>query len=204
METLLTTLTRLDEYFASRRPIFSESLLPGLSVKEIDEVVADLPFRLSEEFYILYQWHNGLDISVIDSLRFDSYFRFFSPLNICLEDYQDLMAIKLKSSDCDDETLNPQWFPIIRNFGESYLFTKGTTHQTSRSELIYLWTYQDWNFGPNYESIESFVKSIYECYITGVYDIDDNEEVICTNEKSEEEIHRKYNPNQPSWELKFE
>ncbi|ELS30163.1 hypothetical protein Pse7429DRAFT_4743 [Pseudanabaena biceps PCC 7429] len=37
MDTLLTTLAKLDEYFASRRPIFWENLLPGLSVKEIDD-----------------------------------------------------------------------------------------------------------------------------------------------------------------------
>jgi hypothetical protein len=203
MDTLLTTLTRLDEYFASRRPIFAENLLPGLSVQEIDEVVADLPFRLSEEFYVLYQWHNGVDISVKDSLRFDSYVRFFSPLNICLKNYHFLMKLKW-DCDFDDDEINPKWFPIISNNGESYFFTKGATDQTSSSELIYLWASEDWSFEPNYESIESFVKSIYECYIAGVYDIDDNEEVICTNEKLEEEIHRKYNPNQPSWELKFE
>ncbi|MFM7887602.1 MAG: hypothetical protein ACKPCM_13130, partial [Pseudanabaena sp.] len=148
MDTLLTTLTRLDEYFASRRPIFAENLLPGLSVQEIDEVVAGLPFRLSEEFYVLYQWHNGVNISVKDSLRFDSYVRFFSPLNICLKNYHFLMKLKW-DCDFDDDEINPKWFPIISNNGESYFFTKGSTVQMPSSELIYLWASEDWNFGPN-------------------------------------------------------
>ncbi|MGB3653290.1 MAG: SMI1/KNR4 family protein, partial [Rivularia sp. (in: cyanobacteria)] len=34
-------------------------LAPGLTFEEIENKLKNLPFKLSEELYELYQWHNG-------------------------------------------------------------------------------------------------------------------------------------------------
>jgi hypothetical protein len=36
-------------------------LAPGLTPEEIEAKVKDMPFQLSEELYLLYQWRNGAD-----------------------------------------------------------------------------------------------------------------------------------------------
>jgi cell wall assembly regulator SMI1 len=206
MDNLLTTLTNLEAFFAESRSHLLENLLPGLSVQEINEKVAEFPFFLPEEFYTLYQWHNGIEIPIAYNPMLDllPYTPFFYSLDECMRCYGELMQMKKEySKSFDDNTLSPKWFPIIQP-NDGYYFISGDSHQKQRSEVIFLGTHQEWHFGPNYESLTSFIESIYECYITGVYDIDNSEEVVCTSEKLEEEIHRKYNPNQPSWELRFE
>jgi hypothetical protein len=200
MNTLLQTLNNFEEYLTEKRPNFVRSFLPSLSREQIDEIVSGLPFYLSEEIYTLYQWHNGIDVSIMDDKCFwlTDYDRFFSPLEICLEDYYELIQVKNDINDVDEEFVNTLWFPISRAFGESYTLTTGDSQRKKTSELISIWTYQDWVFGPNFDSLTSYIETVYDCYLAGIYSVDEEEHIIDNyNSKKYMQIYKKHNPNQP-------
>ncbi|MEO1429332.1 MAG: pentapeptide repeat-containing protein [Cyanobacteria bacterium J06633_8] len=61
MSPLTEALERIRNHHLEHNPKLVEKLKPGLTRKEIDEVIKDLPFPFPEELYELYQWHNGME-----------------------------------------------------------------------------------------------------------------------------------------------
>ena len=61
-------------------------LQPGLSYEEIDRRVADLPFKLPEEVYQLYQWKNGTCDGEEDFSKFFNGYTFLS-LEAAINEY---------------------------------------------------------------------------------------------------------------------
>ena len=59
MSKLLEELAYIFEWMEYTVPDLSEHYNPGLTREQIDKMVKDLPFKLSEEVYELYQWRNG-------------------------------------------------------------------------------------------------------------------------------------------------
>ena len=60
MSELTNALDRILNWFENNKPSTIESLQPGLTIEEIEEKAKDLPFRLTQEVYELYQWKNGM------------------------------------------------------------------------------------------------------------------------------------------------
>jgi hypothetical protein len=59
MSKLLEELAYIFEWLEYSVPELADLYNPGLSREQIDLIVKDLPFKLGEEIYELYQWRNG-------------------------------------------------------------------------------------------------------------------------------------------------
>jgi cell wall assembly regulator SMI1 len=56
---MIDSLERILDWLQQNSLSSAAEFLPGLSFKEIEERVSDLPFKLPKEVYALYQWRNG-------------------------------------------------------------------------------------------------------------------------------------------------
>ena len=59
MTVIKENLKRIWDCLVTKAPEISSLLQPGLKREEIDEITKDLPFKLPEEVYEIYQWRNG-------------------------------------------------------------------------------------------------------------------------------------------------
>ncbi|BAY82608.1 PBS lyase HEAT-like repeat protein [Calothrix parasitica NIES-267] len=64
MSLLTESLEQILIQLEHKDPKIAASLQPGLTCEEIDEIVKNLPFKLPEEVYELYQWRNGMSEDV--------------------------------------------------------------------------------------------------------------------------------------------
>ncbi|MEH1938243.1 MAG: SMI1/KNR4 family protein [Nostoc sp.] len=60
MTVIKENLKRIWDCLVTKAPEITSLLQPGLKPEEIDEITKDLPFKLPEEVYEIYQWRNGL------------------------------------------------------------------------------------------------------------------------------------------------
>jgi SMI1 / KNR4 family (SUKH-1) len=60
MSELAEALESIRSWFEQNQPYEFSRLRAGLSRDEIDNLVKDLPFKVPEEVYEIYQWHDGL------------------------------------------------------------------------------------------------------------------------------------------------
>jgi SMI1 / KNR4 family (SUKH-1) len=60
MSELTEALESIRSWLEQNQPYEFSRLRAGLSRDEIDELVKDLPFKVPEEIYELYQWHDGV------------------------------------------------------------------------------------------------------------------------------------------------
>ena len=107
MSELTNALNRILNWFESNKPSTIESLQAGLTIEEIDEKVKDLPFRLTQEVYELYQWRIGIIYEVIE---FFPGYRFL-PLEESSEYSKNV-------SEHIDSFLPFGWFPLFQFEGQ--------------------------------------------------------------------------------------
>lgn len=60
MTVIKENLKRIWDSLVTKAPEITSLLQPGLKLEEIDEITKNLPFKLPEEVYEIYQWRNGL------------------------------------------------------------------------------------------------------------------------------------------------
>jgi cell wall assembly regulator SMI1 len=60
MSKLTARLEFISDWVASKNLESFDCKSLGLTMQEIDDITKSLPFRIPDEFYELYQWHNGV------------------------------------------------------------------------------------------------------------------------------------------------
>ncbi|OUL18578.1 hypothetical protein BV378_36555 [Nostoc sp. RF31YmG] len=90
MSALTDALDRILAWLQQYRPSHVSLLQPGLTAKEIEEIIADMPLQLTQDIRELYQWRNGSRI-IGEYKEFAWTFEFFSfyPLQIVVNGYLD-------------------------------------------------------------------------------------------------------------------
>lgn len=177
MSELTNALNRILNWFENNKPSIIESLQPGLSIEEIDEKVKDLPFRLTQEVYELYQWRNGM---IDDGSCFFKYYRFL-PLEETLEEsnlFEEAWGLSLPFG----------WFPVFEFEGGFYSVI-GAEEKTETSPIIY--TYHRIDIA--YRNLTNMMLYIAECYETGAYYVGESGE-LKENQVGAKNILLKYNP----------
>lgn len=187
---------------------------PGLTRQQIDKIVKDLPFKLSEEVYELYQWRNG-----IADLGFNNYYPLveflfpdqlfsssstsFCTLQDSISNYHDLWEIEqstMMNKPYDNYTgWDQKWFPIASFENKRILYIVGDLDPSP----IYL---VDYIFLENplrvYKSLTSMISIIAECCQVGLYQLipdeygEEDDMIIRIDEEKlelEKSIYRKYN-----------
>ncbi|MEH1791730.1 SMI1/KNR4 family protein [Nostoc sp.] len=186
----------------------------GLTRQQVDEIVKVMPFKLSDEFYELYQWRNG-----IADLGFNNYYPLVeflfpdqlfsnSPTSFCtlqdsISNYHDLwqleQSIMINKPYDSYKGWDQKWFPIASFENKRILYIVGDLDPSP----IYL---VDYIFLDNplrvYKSLISMISVIAECCELGLYQIipdeygEEEDMIIRIDEDKlelEKEIYRKYN-----------
>lgn len=134
-----------------------EVLEPGLTLEEIEERVADLPFCLSQEVCELYQWRNGTCYDEEDISRFFQG-RAFLSLESALEKYEELIESETRwESD---------WLPIFQGIdNRDYYFIIGD-REVKEISPVFSSAYGDAD-DKLYDSLTEMMLKIAEDYETG-------------------------------------
>lgn len=114
MSTITDHLDELVELIEAKGIQISEDLKPGLTSDEINGKVSVLPFRIPDELYELYSWHNGQNADGILPL-----FRGSSLISLdeALNDYYIVQTYK---EDPEDDYLS-HCFPFAHDDGGIYV-----------------------------------------------------------------------------------
>ncbi|AFY53194.1 hypothetical protein Riv7116_0600 [Rivularia sp. PCC 7116] len=127
MSDLTDALNRIFDWLKkhpSEKYASVDVLQPGLSYEEIEIKVADLPFKLPEEVYELYQWRNGTCEGEEDFSKFFNGYAFLS-LESAIEEYEEL-------------NWKSYWFPIFYLDSRDYLVVSCKSEELAPISRIYL------------------------------------------------------------------
>jgi hypothetical protein len=127
----------LQNYF----PWDAERFQPGLSRREIEEKVKELPFSLPEEVYELYQWRNGNpsgNLLIPGKLAgCQNYVWFMLSLEQAISTYFLRGDIgSLRKSDGEQIKWDRHWFPIFQSLHERLFHVIEIGKETSRIFLF--------------------------------------------------------------------
>ncbi|MEO0843293.1 MAG: SMI1/KNR4 family protein [Cyanobacteria bacterium J06643_5] len=151
-------------------------LQPGLSYEEIERRVADLPFKLPEEVYQLYQWRNGTYEGEEDFSRFFNGYAFLS-LESAIEEYEEL-------------NWKLHWLPIFYLDSRDYLIVSCQSENIAPILRIYLGGGEDEEL--LFSSLINMMLTTAECYETDAFYFDD-EGYLTGSYSKQESIRKKYN-----------
>jgi SMI1 / KNR4 family (SUKH-1) len=214
MSKLTDELEYIFDWLKSTNLEMAECYNPGLTRQQIDKIVKDLPFKLSEEFYELYQWRNGIadlgfnnNYPLVEFLFPDQLFSSL-PTSFCtLQDsisiYHDLWQLEqstMMNKPYDNyRGWDQKWFPIASFENKRVLYIVGDLDPSP----IYL---IDYIFLDNplrvYKSLTSMISVIAECCKLGLYQLipdeygEEDDMIIRIDEEKlelEKSIYRKYN-----------
>jgi hypothetical protein len=214
MSKLTDKLEYIWSWLESTNLDFFDCYNPGLTRQQIDEIVKDLPFKLSDEVYELYQWRNGIaelgynnNYPPVEFL-FPEQFLNNSPISFCSLQYsfsnyhalwQLEQSIMMNKPFDDYKGWDQKWFPIASFENNKILYVVGDLEPSP----VYL---IDYVFLDNplrvYKSLTSMISVIAECCEFGLYEIipdeygEEDDMIIRIDEQKlelEKEIYRKYN-----------
>ncbi|MEM7716056.1 MAG: hypothetical protein AAF349_21205 [Cyanobacteria bacterium P01_A01_bin.68] len=177
MSELTNALNRILNWFQEHKSSTIDSLQPGLTIKEIESKVKDLPFRLTQEVYELYQWRNGM---IDDGSCFFSSYRFL-PLEEAIEELKIM-------GEAWGLSLPFGWFPLFEFEGE-FFSAVGAEENTENSPILH--TYHGIDIA--YRNLTNTMLYVGECCDTGAYHIGDSR-IIEENEVAVIDILQKYEP----------
>ena len=182
---MLDSLDRILDWYKSNVPNYIDDFLPGLTYEQIADQVKDLPFKLPQEVYDLYQWRNGNTSQLVVFI-----YHYFSPLEEALEmdqnDPPDMVDIRTDS-------LYPPYLFTVFEFEGEYFAIEVSTDQTETALLFHIGA----DGGGEtlvFNSLTTMIMAIAQSYESGVYRYDpENERVDWEDEEKSRTIRLKYN-----------
>jgi cell wall assembly regulator SMI1 len=204
MSELTDKLEYILSWLKSKNLEFSDCYNPGLTKENIDKIMKDFPFKLSKEFYELYQWRNGISEPSDDNSYCREMFLFpeqrfsYESISFCsLEDSLYLYRLLCKASVIPElELWRENWLPIGAFESKHFLYILGDLDPSP----VYLWDANCIPFQARvYNNITSMVSVIAECceldlykFISGNVGLDD---IFIDEDKLDLEkvIYQKYN-----------
>lgn len=212
MSILIDELQYIFEWLEYTKPGIADCYNPGLTSQQIDRIIKDLPFKLSEEIYELYQWRNGFAFDnnlTSDIFLFPEQLCNDVPITFCsLQDSVYIYNIMRPASQADTnpsseyEYWNSKWFPIGEYEGKKILYVVGDLDPSP----VHLWDVDCINYNNNlvrvYKNLTSMISVIAECCESHLYQViqyeygEEDEMVIRIDEQKlelEKAMYRKYN-----------
>jgi hypothetical protein len=215
MSKLLEEIAYIFEWMEYSVPELSERYNPGLSRQQIDSIVKDLPFKLSEEIYELYQWRNGEASSyyynrdIIGDFLFPDHYipgnlsiPFWS-LETAVANYHDLWKMEesvRKNPPHDNcKIWDRQWFPIASMENKTLLIAVGDLDPSPIYQIDFIFSDTPLRA---YKSLTSMISMIAECCESDLYETipdeySDGSFIYIKLDKKkkdiEREIYNKYN-----------
>ncbi|MEM7594792.1 MAG: HEAT repeat domain-containing protein [Cyanobacteria bacterium P01_A01_bin.83] len=188
MLNLQQVLDEVLKWFKLNRPEYHSSLYPGLTQFEVDREAQNLPFKLTQELYQLYQCKNGSPF--IDSTEpFDTMF-FPGYLFLSL---QKGIAEYFQNIEIHEGYWHKNWFPVFSL--EGYSFFVVCQNELIESSPVYYFDYEQVEPMIYYDNITTMIATIAECYQSGAYFLTP-EGYVDENELKVDRIRIKNNPQQ--------
>jgi len=197
MSDLTTALNRIMNWLERYKPDFADTFLQGLSRKEIEEMTKDLPGKVPEEIYELYQWRNGVRKEYHQAVVYP--IPGYLPLEKSLEAFEDF------TDGFDEEPFQfeGKWlFPFLQANCSHCAILLGSETQ-SFSPVIDI--ADEFGLSLMFNSLTSMMLTLAEYFEMGAYYIGEkNEEAggrdeeaegfICPDDDKMLPIFQKYNP----------
>jgi len=180
---LQKALASLTVWLETSAPDCIDEFSPGLIDLEIQNRLADLPFKLPQEVNILYQWRNG---SGFDSRLF--VYHDFLDLDRALESFEALNEVWPEIAEPD----TPQpLFPLFEFEGE-YFATIGSDKAVTTSPVYYISEIFEVDLA--YNSLTTMLLTLAESCQAGCYTVSDGRVEKLSDFKRWSRIRQQYNP----------
>lgn len=186
MSVLTDALNRIMTWLQQNSPTSASGFLPGLSPEAIEKKLGELPFRLPQELYELYQWRNGDD-------RCSSVFVYHWLLSLDTaiqysQDINDSFWLEVREKDGDPLYL----FPMF-DFDGEYFAVPGSDSPTDTASIFHIGC-DDGGVSLAFTSLTNMMLAIAECYETGVYSVTPDGRLEVSDEAKFGEIRCRHNP----------
>lgn len=181
MPLLTDALEKVKNWLKQNYPSVGKFPYPGLTRIQIQEITKDLPLRLSEEVYELYQWRNG---TLLDR-GFFPFMNFYS-----LEE-----SLKISQFQIEGKIFYPYGL-ILFSTDRNFYYIKDSDKRDTNA----IWMVNERQEGRIcYVSLTNLILAIAECYETGAYYIKHGVRLRYLQEDKikSELIFSKYNPEIP-------
>ncbi|BCL34130.1 SMI1/KNR4 family protein [Nostoc sp. MS1] len=203
MSLLTETLERIFKHLQQNRPEVASLLKPGLKFEEIQSKIRNLPFRLPEEVYELYQWRNGIEYTNISRINLHLDISFiphfdFIPLEQAIEDSKEIEEFRHEYTSLEDENCHKPWFPIFGSDDLEYFLVFGNSDNNNYSSIMHCHLGGGSLPKLKYPNLTTFMLIVAECYETNTYYLTQPSEdnyfrvFLEENPKQFAEIERKY------------
>lgn len=164
MSPLTDALNRIQAWLQSNYPVVADSITPGLSLEEIQEITQVLPFSLPDDVYELYQWSRGHapETQTIYTHMFEPY----EGMALCsLETAIEILPIfEDEFEECAVKYIGKPLFPIFQT-DASYLCVVGESDNKESSPIIFV---SEINETRNrYTSLTSMMLTLADCFEAG-------------------------------------
>ncbi|NEQ99904.1 MAG: SMI1/KNR4 family protein [Cyanothece sp. SIO2G6] len=173
MPKITKSLEKISAILEEDRPNLLRIMQSGLSNSEIDKKTENLPFRLPQELYEFYNWHNG--ISIPDHIKFELDFLpnfWFISIEKSLEEF--IRLENLFEIYSVQESYKKLWFPIFWS-DTAYLLITGSSDVQEIGEVYHIsWVEGEFIARLEYPSLKTLLAIIAECYDTGIYHTNSN------------------------------
>ena len=168
-----------------------DRLQRGLSNRELASWEAKLPFALTRELEVIYQWRNGTRADpgdLLESLYMFPGFYFLS-IEEAVETYQQ-------------EQVNPEWldgwFPVFANGGGDFYIVPCRPEKVADTVVIG-WIHSEPDKIAEYESLTAMVETLDACFREGAFYLND-EDMMDIDDDKHREIANMFNPTIPEWQ----
>lgn len=214
MRELKQNLSSISHWLKHNDPDAYAALQPGLSHSEVDDFLGNSRFLLPEDFYALYQWHDGmtaLETAIEDDLYVGVPYRFFPGYTFnSLQDavelqeilHDDIEAIFLSEMRHNDGfwiehsgILNTHFLPIFSSDHQEHICLLGKEDRAETSPLFHLFV--ESGIRLIYDNVHRTIQTIASCYDAGAYSIfehTDGYKEHRLDEELAEQIRVQYNP----------
>ncbi|MBD2120156.1 SMI1/KNR4 family protein [Trichocoleus sp. FACHB-262] len=160
MSALTEALNRILHWLQQYSPNAISGFAPGLPLVEIETKLSQLPFRVSQEVYELYQWRNGNP--------YDGVFVYHRLLGLdsaleCAAAINESYWLEIREQDGDPQYL----FPVL-DFDGEYFAVPGGDASSSHTPVFHIGC-DDGSLSFAFTSLTNMMLAIAECYETGIY-----------------------------------
>ncbi len=208
---LTDILNRLAAITEKRTPGYLNSLNPGLGREALQEILrqAGFAYQPPEEWFALYQWHNGSQwfefmyniwqrasqaFEPEKVFRRESLFHYheFLPMDEVVEQLQRMEASRRRFPDDPDDPWPldlPNLLPLFWFEGEYYAIE---CHDSPQAHGRIHFIYHDRCIC--YDSLHAMLAAKLECHESGIYALDKDGHERCTDEAACAAVLLKYNP----------
>ncbi len=184
------TLKNLEQWLKLNYWVAFDSLQKGLTDAEIDALLGDWPYKLSDDVRALYRWRNGFEDDLIQLLPGLS----FLPLETALElagGLWDASAEQVKKNG--DDFFPRVLLPIFSDAkNDAVLLVQGFEGAAPQSPAQVVFLLQGRRFY-GFERFEDLFKAALELFKLGAYKVDqDHDTVSVTDEDKSRAVWRRY------------